>query len=313
MILTLALSVLIGLLLGLLGGGGSILTVPMLVYVLGIEPKTAIVTSFIVVGLSSLMAIIQHARKRHVCWKSGVFFGLSGMAGAFGGGRLAGHFSNDVLMALFGLVTLITGIAMLRARDAEIARSSMREHLAVCPAKVPYSRVLFDGFFVGGLTGLVGVGGGFLIVPALSMLVRLPMQAAVGTSLLVIAMNAVAGLGGYINHVPIDLSLTGLVTAGAITGSVMGGWLSTRTSAKALRRVFGVFVVLIAGYVLYQSLTSQLLIIIRGLLERHVEFVLGIAALAMALTLFRIGAWIHKTGPEQSSTGHQRRYRPNAR
>ena len=306
MIITLALSIGIGLLLGLLGGGGSILTVPMLVYVLHIEPKIAIVTSFVVVGISSLMAIIQHARRRHVCWKSGVFFGLSGVAGAFGGGRLAAHFSNDVLMGLFGLVTFITGIAMLRARDAETAGPSVRERVAVCPAKVPYLRVLFDGFFVGGLTGLVGVGGGFLIVPALTLLVRLPMQAAVGTSLLVIAMNAVAGLGGYIKHVPIDLSLTGIVTVGAITGSVVGGWLCTRTSAAALRRVFGLFVVSIACYVLYQALTSQLLTIVMGLLERHVEFVLGIAALAGALAIFRIGTWIHRTDVKDSGFGHKR-------
>jgi len=304
--LTLTLSVIIGLLLGLLGGGGSILTVPMLVYVLHIEPKIAIVTSFVVVGVSSLIAIIQHARKRHVCWKSGVFFGLSGMAGAFGGGRLAAHFSSDVLMALFGLVTLVTGIAMLRARDGKTSGPLMRERVAVCPARVPYLRVLFDGFFVGGLTGLVGVGGGFLIVPALTLLVRLPMKAAVGTSLLVIAMNALAGLGGYINHVPIDLSLTGIVTAGAITGSLMGGWLSTRTSATVLRRAFGLFVILVAGYVLYQSLTPQLLTLLRGLLERHVEFVLGVAALAVALTLLRIGAWIHKVDDKDSRFGCER-------
>jgi uncharacterized membrane protein YfcA len=294
MILTLTLSVLIGLLLGLLGGGGSILTVPMLVYVLHVEPKTAIVTSFVVVGISSLMAIIQHALKHHVCWKSGLFFGVSGMAGAFGGGRLTAYFSGEVLMALFGLVTLLTGIAMLRAHAAEPAGSSAEEHLPLCPAEVPYLRVLFDGFFVGGLTGLVGVGGGFLIVPALALLVRLPMPAAVGTSLLVVAMNAAAGLGGYSSHVPIDLPLTVIVAAGTIAGSVVGAWLSLRIGAAMLRRAFGLLVVSVAVYVLYQSLTAQLLTDVLATLQRRLEFVLGMAALAVVLLFFRLGAWIHR-------------------
>lgn len=313
MILTLSLSVLIGLLLGLLGGGGSILTVPMLVYVLGTDPKTAIVTSFVVVGTSSLMAIIQHAREGHVCWKSGVFFGLSGMAGAFGGGRLAAYFSDEVLMALFGLVTLTTGIAMLRIRSRGSSRASLSTLLALCPARVPYLRVLFDGFFVGGLTGLVGVGGGFLIVPALTLLVGLPMAAAVGTSLLVIAMNAAAGLAGYSNHVALDLPLTGIVMAGAVTGSIFGGWLSTRLRADVLRRMFGLFVVSIAGYVLYRSLSVQLSATVAEWLGKHFEFVLGIGAFGFALIVFRVGAWIHKAGPERASSASARRYRPNAR
>ncbi|MGZ4999981.1 MAG: sulfite exporter TauE/SafE family protein, partial [Methylomonas sp.] len=162
MLLTLGLSVVIGLLLGLLGGGGSILTVPMLVYMLHVEPKSAIATSFVVVGVSSLMAMIPHALRGSVCWKSGVFFGLAGMAGAFGGGRLASHFSGDLLMAVFGLITLLTGAAMLVNKRSPAPLSEQVQ--AVCPLRAPYLRLLFDGLFVGGLTGLVGIGGGFLIV-----------------------------------------------------------------------------------------------------------------------------------------------------
>jgi len=275
MTLAIGLSLLIGLLLGLLGGGGSILTVPMLVYVLKIDPKIAIVTSLVVVGISSMIAIIPHARRKSVCWKSGLFFGLAGMLGAYGGGRMAAYFSSDILMALFGVVTLVTGLAMLRVRKSVVTSSSMRDDIAVCPLKIAYPRILFDGFFVGILTGLVGVGGGFLIVPALVMLVELPMQAAVGTSLLVIVMNAIAGLGGYANHVSIDLNLTAIVTGGAILGAIVGGALSKQISATVLRRLFGTFVILIAGYVLYQSLTLALLLNLHGLLERHIEFVLG--------------------------------------
>jgi hypothetical protein len=301
MTLALALSLLIGLLLGLLGGGGSILTVPMLVYALGVEPKAAILTSLVVVGSSSLVAIIPHARRRQVCWKSGVFFGLAGMLGAYGGGRLAACFSSGVLMALFGLVTLVAGVAMLRPRRAEAAAGPR----AACPARLPYGRLLFDGLFVGALTGLVGVGGGFLIVPALALLVRLPMSAAVGTSLLVIAMNALAGLGGYASHVSVDPALTSVVTGGAALGAAVGGLLSARVGAKALRRLFGLVVVAVAGYVLEQSLTAQLLALLSAALERHVEFVLGAASFAAALALVRIGRRIHRAGPGDSLGGRE--------
>jgi len=291
MILTMTLALAIGLLLGLLGGGGSILTVPMLVYVLGIEPKTAILTSFVVVGVSSLMAIVQHARKNRVCWKSGFFFGLAGMAGAYGGGRLAAFFSGEVLMAMFGLVTLATSLAMLFRPQA--ATPPTTDDLPLCPAQVPYLKLLFDGLLVGLLTGLVGVGGGFLIVPALTLLVGLPMPAAVGTSLLVIVMNALAGLGGYATHVDLDVKLTVIVTGAAVVGAVFGGMLSTRISAAMLRRLFGLFVLAIAVYILSQALNLALLLNLWAWLERHSEFVLGVACLVLVLIVYRLGVWIH--------------------
>jgi len=296
MLLTLTLSLVIGLLLGLLGGGGSILTVPMLVYLLHVEPKIAIVTSFVVVGVSSLMALIPHARRSSVCWKSGLFFGLAGMVGAFGGGRLAAHFSSDLLMTLFGLISLSTGLLMLRGNQSP-APLTASQPLKVCPLKVPYLRVLFDGFFVGAMTGMVGVGGGFLIVPALTMLVGLPMQGAIGTSLLVIAMNALAGLSGYSQHVALDLNLTATVTAGAIVGSGIGALLSAYIKPALLRRAFGLMVIAVAAYVLYQSITIEFL----GLLESWMMkpdgsgWLIFSLLLLLLLMLLRIGRWIHKT------------------
>lgn len=295
MILALALSIVIGLLLGLLGGGGSILTVPMLVYVLHVEPKMAIVTSFVVVGISSLMALIPHARRSSVCWKSGMFFGLAGMLGAFGGGRLASHFPADLLMALFGLISLSTGLLMLRGSKPKTTDALATEPLRVCPLRVPYLRVLFDGFFVGALTGMVGIGGGFLIVPALTLLVGLPMQGAVGTSLLVIAMNALAGLTGYSQHVGLDLNLTVTVTTGAIVGSAIGGLLAGYVKPELLRRSFGVLVVLVAGYVLYQAVTMELLVTAKQWLLDPQNPGWAVASLVLLWVVLRIGSWIHKT------------------
>lgn len=294
MLLTLSLAIIIGLLLGLLGGGGSILTVPMLVYLLHVEPKLAIVTSFVVVGISSLMALIPHARRGSVCWKSGLFFGLAGMVGAFGGGRMAVQFSSDLLMSLFGLISLFTGLLMLRGKRGEAKAGAAIQPSSVCPIQLPFFRLLFDGFFVGGLTGMVGVGGGFMIVPALTLLVGLPMQGAVGTSLLIIAMNALAGLSGYSQHVALDWQLTGLVTAGAIFGSAVGGGLSAYVKPAALRKAFGIMVIGIAGYVLTQALTEQLLNSAQLWLADAKGPGMAVVGLLLALLVILIGRWIHK-------------------
>ncbi|MEQ1622719.1 MAG: sulfite exporter TauE/SafE family protein [Methylococcales bacterium] len=301
MTLILAMSVVIGMLLGLLGGGGSILTVPMLVYLGHVDPKIAIVSSFVVVGTSSLMALIPHARRGFVCWKSGVFFGLAGMVGAFCGGRLAGHFSSDILMALFGVVSLSTGLLMFVSAKTSSTQADAVLPLRICPLHVPFLRVLFDGFFVGALTGMVGVGGGFLIVPALTLLVGLPMQGAVGTSLLVIVMNAVAGLAGYSQHVELDLNLTLIVAGGAVIGSAFGGLLSVHVKPESLRRSFGLMVVLVAAYVLYQTVSLQLLLTAMHWLQNPQNPSWTIVGLLLFWVLLRIAGWIHKTDTSEDN------------
>ncbi|MFA5984884.1 MAG: sulfite exporter TauE/SafE family protein [Methylococcaceae bacterium] len=292
MLLTIVLSVSIGVLLGLLGGGGSILTVPMLVYLLHIEPKTAILTSFVVVGVSSLIAMIPHALQGHVCWKNALFFGLAGMTGAYCGGLLAGYFSGDLLMALFGLVTLLTGAAMVINKSTKspvLAESG----ISPCAMKTPYLRLLFDGFFVGGLTGLVGVGGGFLIVPVLTLLVGLPMPAAIGTSLMIIVMNAIAGLSGYSNHVALNVEFTLIVTACTVLGSLLGSVLSRHLSPALLRKGFGWFVILVAVYVLFNAVSIALWATLKAQLsgEHNLSHIL-IGLLAMSGLIF-IGSRIH--------------------
>lgn len=290
MLLALGLSILIGLLLGLLGGGGSILTVPMLVYVLGLEPKVAILTSFAVVGTSSITALIPHGLRRSVCWKSGVLFGMIGMLGAFAGGRLAVHVSGQVLMVMFAIVSFITGALMMRP-PRQTAVSLQR----ACPLRIPYLKVIFDGFLVGGLTGMVGVGGGFLIVPALTMGVGLPIQSAIGTSLLVIAMNALAGLLGYSQHASLDVHLTLLAITGTVAGSALGAMLSVYVKPKWLRSAFAVMVILIAIYILTQSLTLALFKQLQlWLFYPDSVYWLATGALILGVIL-QIGRWIHKS------------------
>lgn len=246
----LALSVLIGVTLGLLGGGGSILTVPILVYVAGQDPKVAIATSLFVVAATSGAGAVSHARAGRVRWRTGVVFGVAGMVGAYAGGRFAQFIPGTWLLVAFGLMMAATAVAMLRGRRAVEPQDA--------PNELPLARVVLDGVLVGLVTGLVGAGGGFLVVPALVLLGGLPMSVAVGTSLVVIAMKSTAGLVGYLHSVSIDWPLALAVTAFAIAGSVLGGRLAGRVSQDALRRGFGWFVIVMAAFVLGQQVPAAL-------------------------------------------------------
>lgn len=294
MTLVIILALTIGLLLGLLGGGGSILTVPVLVYLLNTDPKTAIATSLLVVGITSLVAMLGHARAGRVCVRTGLIFGLAGMLGAYGGGRLAAYIPSGVLLLLFAVIMFGTAIAMLRNKRGEDPATGQDGPL--CPAHLPVMAILFDGLLVGGLTGLVGAGGGFLVVPALNMLGGLRMHAAVGTSLLVIGMKSFAGLAGYIAHVQIDYQLAVLLTVFAIVGSLIGGLFSSRIRADVLRRVFGVFVIGIACYLLYKEMKPELLEETHKLIAQHPDFLWGVASVVSGFMLFRLREWIHTQG-----------------
>jgi len=240
-LLILVAGMVIGLLLGLTGGGGSILTVPLLVYIVGLDPKVAIATSLLVVGLASLAALLPHSRHGNVYWRTGLIFGVAGMAGAYSGGWIARFIPDVVLLLLFAAVMLGSGVAMLRRRPGLPLGED-----AAAPAR-NWMKIVADGFVVGIVTGLVGAGGGFLVVPALALLGGLPMHAAVGTSLLVITLKCFAGLAGYVTHVPIDLESGIIVSALAIAGTVLGSRLSKALSGAQLRHGFGVFVLVIAA------------------------------------------------------------------
>jgi uncharacterized membrane protein YfcA/uncharacterized membrane protein YedE/YeeE len=253
MLLAVILSSLIGIALGLLGGGGSILTVPILVYGLGLEAKPAIATSLLVVGVTSGAALVSHARRGLVDFRTGLFFGGAGMVGAFLGGRLASFIPGSILLLGFAAMMLATAVAMLRSRTDDDATASGPDRPAV---KRPVARVIWHGSVVGVLTGLVGAGGGFLIVPALVLLGGMPMRAAVATSLLVIALKAFAGFAGYVGHVSIDWQLAALVTSAAVAGSVAGSLLSARIPQRALKRAFAWFVIAMALFVLVEELPT---------------------------------------------------------
>lgn len=239
--LTLVLAVVVGVVLGLLGGGGSILMVPLLVYVTGLDTKEAIATSLLVVGVTSATGAFAHARAGRVRWRTGAVFGAAGMAGAYVGGRVSEFVPGTVLLVGFAVMMAVTALAMLRGRR-ELDPDKVRHQL-------PVARVVLDGAVVGLVTGLVGAGGGFLVVPALALLGGLPMPVAVGTSLVVIAMKSGAGLAGYLSSVSIDWPLAAAVTAAAVAGSLLGGPLAGRVDPDRLRQAFGWFVLVMAAFV----------------------------------------------------------------
>lgn len=238
------LAVFVGISLGLLGGGGSILTVPLLAYVAGLDAQHAIATSLLVVGVTSAVGAITHARAGRVRWRIAGLFGAAAMAGAYGGGRLAHLIPGNVLLIAFSMIMIAAAVAMLRGR---------RDLGDESAGPLPVARIVLQGAVVGTISGLVGAGGGFLLVPALALLGGLPMPVAVGTSLVVISMQSFAGLAGHLSTEAIDWRLAGMVTAAAVVGSVIGGQLTSRVEPAALRKAFGWFVLAMAALVLAEE------------------------------------------------------------
>ena len=251
MLLVAALSALMGLTLGLLGGGGSILSVPILLYVVGMGAKEAIAISLLVVGATSAVCAVQHARAGHVHWKTGLVFGAVGMVGAYLGGLAAAYVAGTTLLMLFAAMMVAAAVAMLRKRPTTAEAA---------PARVDRSlwKAALEGLAVGAITGLVGAGGGFLVVPALLLFGGMGMRAAVGTSTLVIAMKSFAGFAGHAAHVSIDWRLAALVTGFAVAGSIVGTRLVNRIEPARLRRGFGVFVLAMAGLIVYRQAPASL-------------------------------------------------------
>jgi uncharacterized protein len=236
----------IGLALGMLGGGGSILTVPIFVYILGYGAKESIAMSLAVVGATSLVGAFGHWREGRVRLRVALTFGAVATAGTYVGARFAMRLTGEQQLMIFAAAMLAAAAVMIRG--VRIEAGSMR-------SRIPVALVAVRGLLVGAVTGLAGIGGGFLIVPAL-VSGGLTMGDAVGTSLVVIALNCLMGLYGRIGSVAIDWRPVLLVTAGALPGIATGTYAMQWLSQQTLRRGFAALLLAVAAFMLYGNLTS---------------------------------------------------------
>ena len=249
-VLGFALAALIGLSLGIMGGGGSILTVPIFVYVLGFDPKLAIAMSLPVVGGTSLIGALGHWKAGNVNLRTATLFGAIAMVGAYAGARLAVFLTGAMQLALLAIVMLVAAVSMLRSARRDPAVGTVAD---APKGSMALGLLLPVAIAVGLLTGVVGIGGGFLVVPALVILARVPMKQAVGTSLLVIAMNSVSGFAGYMGRVQVPWGFMAAFTAVAAVGILAGTYLVRFVSQRALKRAFAAFLLLMGAFILYKN------------------------------------------------------------
>lgn len=248
-----------GIVLGLLGSGGSIIAVPALLYLLHVEPKQAIAMSLGIVAITAAISAWDNWRRGNVDVRVAAVFGLFGAVGTFGGTRLGVHTPVALQLGLFAVVMLAAAWRMLKTKKqlqpAQLAgaggpviavaeNDNIRAHLG---------QIALLGIGVGALTGLVGVGGGFLIVPALVLISGIPMKTAIGTSLAIVAANASTGFAGYIGVVPVDWAMMGSFTLVTVAGSFAGTRLAHRFSQEKLKKSFAVFLIIVATYILLKN------------------------------------------------------------
>jgi uncharacterized membrane protein YfcA len=250
-----------GMVLGLFGSGGSIIALPALMYLLHVEPKSAIAMSLGVVGVTATLSAVDHWRRGNVDVRVALVFGVFGVAGTFAGARLGLLTPVVIQLGLFALVMYAAAWRMLKpaklvvpaggvvnAGGGTAALGGCHDFFSPC-----MTRIALHGIGVGVLTGLVGVGGGFLIVPALVLLSGIPMKQAVGTSLAIVAAKSYAGFLGYMGGVPVDYALMGAFTAVTVIGSFVGTRLAGRISQAALKKAFAIFLLFVATYILLKS------------------------------------------------------------
>ena len=246
-------ALLVGLVLGLLGSGGSILTVPVLVYLVGEPSKLAIAESLGIVALISLVGAMPFAYRGQVCWRSVGWFGGPGIVGAYLGAYLSQFMPGALQLAIFAGVMLLAAVMMFRRSAPASGDGTDRV----------FWKVMLDGFGVGVLTGIVGVGGGFLIVPALVLLCGLSMHLAIGTSLFIIAIKSISGFIKYIDVMQeagfsIHWDLVLIFSAIGILGSFVGGRLGAYVPQARLKRGFAVFLVLMGVVILGQNVATMI-------------------------------------------------------
>jgi uncharacterized membrane protein YfcA len=291
---TVVLGALIGLSLGALGGGGSILTVPALVYAVGQSVGAATTESLVIVGITSAVAAVGHARARHVRWGAGAAFGLSGIASSYAGTALGRHVNPDVLLLAFAVLVAVAATGMLRrasGRSRVVARAEPAVVAVPAPRGEPWTgppppstghllgpldgtggtggtgrtgkarkigpnaaaKIIAAGLVVGFLTGFFGVGGGFVVVPALVMVSGYEMPVAVGTSLLVIAVNSAAALLARAGHDTFHWSVIVPFTLATVASSLAGKRIADKVSARTLTRAFVALLFVVAVYTAVRS------------------------------------------------------------
>lgn len=257
-------SVLIGLSLGLIGGGGSILTVPVLVYLFGVAPIPATAYSLFIVGSTSLVGAFPKYKQGLVSLKTAIIFGIPAIAAVYVTRAFLVPVIPDDVFTIGGfvvtkslLVMLLFAVLMVFASISMIREKKQVNSKVIGEQKFNYPVILLEGAVVGVLTGLVGAGGGFLIIPALVLLSKLPMKQAVGTSLLIIAAKSLIGFLGDITQFTIDWKLLLIVTALAIGGIFVGNWLSHKIQGDKLKKAFGWFVLIMGIYIIVKELFFQ--------------------------------------------------------
>lgn len=241
--MALVLAVAVGVVMGMLGGGGSILAVPALTLLLNFAPKEAVVISLSVVAIAASAGAIGSFIRGTLPLAVGLTVGLAATAGALVGGFGGARLADATQLRMLGIVMLVAAVLMFRHPVAATA-PAQRRTLPV---------LLLLGFPLGMLTGLVGVGGGFLIVPGLVIVARLPMREAAGASLVVMAMAAASGLAGYLGHTPLALSFIVPFALVAAAGTIAGGLIAHRLPQRRLRQVFAATLVVLGSYVLIGS------------------------------------------------------------
>ncbi|MDN4522767.1 sulfite exporter TauE/SafE family protein [Mycolicibacterium austroafricanum] len=248
----LALGALIGVLLGLLGGGGSILAVPALVYGLGLSIGEAIPISLIVVAAASAVGALPKIRAGQVQWRMAGIFAAAGIPATVAGSAVSKHLPEPVLMIGFAVVMVVAGIRMLTDQGHTGTACEVRGGRVDWRRCAP--RSIGAGLLVGVLTGLFGVGGGFLIIPALVVVLGVEMSTAIGTSLLIIVANSLAGLVSHLDAVGGDWGITAAFVGAAMATSLVAGHFGTKVDTDRLQRWFAYLVFVVAAYVLVDTI-----------------------------------------------------------
>jgi hypothetical protein len=264
-----ALGLVMGLVIGALGGEGGVLTVPLLVYVLGLTAQGATTSSIIIVGITALFGTLARLRGHLIDWRTGLTFGVLGIPAAYLGTRLNHAVDQRVLLLAFAAITIVAAIAMLINNRSRGPSSPSEGEIPAWPSGgtatklaadrrqflATAAKVVLSGLAVGFMTGFLGVGGGFLVVPALVIILRMPMTYAIGTSLLIITLNSVSSIASRLGSpLHLDWRIVVPFTVLAVVGSLLGKRVADRFSGDTLTRAFAVMLIVVCGYVAANTL-----------------------------------------------------------